>query len=196
MKSTILAAAILCSLTGALPVLAEAPAPTVKPLAVAVVPIDVEATAQQAVAETPSETAAPVSELAEPQALAGTLSEAAVTTAAPVESQAVPEIPAEAVAPATEMVAEPVVVEAPAEEAAGVMASATDAPRQPCPMGGMGMMRKGMGQAGQGPGGRKPVCDHDGRGQQNVQEQVVRRLDMIEARMVKMEAMLESLMRR
>ena len=65
MKSTILAAAILFSLTGAVPVLAEAPAPTVKPLAVAVVPIDVEATAQQAGAETPLETAAPVSELAE-----------------------------------------------------------------------------------------------------------------------------------
>ena len=63
-------------------------------------------------------------------------------------------------------------------------------------MGGMGMMRKGMGQDGPGPGGRKPGCDHDGRGQQNYQEQVVRRLDMIEARMVKMEAMLESLMRR
>jgi hypothetical protein len=52
-------------------------------------------------------------------------------------------------------------------------------------------------QAGQGPGdSRKTGCDHDGRGQQNYQEQVVRRLDMIEARMVKMEAMLESLMRR
>jgi hypothetical protein len=158
MKSTILAAAILFSLTGPVPVLAE-----------------------------------PVAELAEQPAVADPLSEAAVTTSAPVESQVVPEIPAEAVAPATEMIAEPVVVEASAEEAAGVMASATDTQRQPCPMGGMGMMRKGMGQ---GPGGKKPFCNHDGRGQQNYQEQVVRRLDMIEARMVKMEAMLESLMRR
>jgi hypothetical protein len=162
MKSTILAAAILFSLAGPVPVLAE-----------------------------------PVAELAEQPAVADTLSEAAVTTTAPVEPQVVPEIPAEAVAPATEMVAEPMVVETPAEEATGVMASATDTPKQPCPMGGMGMMHKGMmGQAGQGPDGRKPVCDHDGRRQQDYQEQVVRRLDMIEARMVKMEAMLESLMRR
>jgi hypothetical protein len=53
------------------------------------------------------------------------------------------------------------------------------------------MMGKGM-----GPGGMKPGCDHRGMGQQGRHEQVVRRLDMIEARMAKIEAMLERLMRR
>jgi hypothetical protein len=197
MKSTMLTAAILFSLAGPAPVLAEAPAQTVKPLAVAVVPVDVESTEQQAGAETLLEAAAPVTELAEQQAVADTLVEAAVTTVAPVEPQVVSVTPVEAVVPAGEMIAEPVAVETPAEEvAAGAVVSTTDTSRQPCPMGGMGMMRKGMGQGGPGPGGRKPGCDRDGRGQQNCQEQVVRRLDMIEARMAKMEAMLESLMQR
>ena len=63
-------------------------------------------------------------------------------------------------------------------------------------MQGMGKMRKRMGQDGKGPGCRKPGCDRDGSGQQGKHEQVVRRLDMIEARIAKMEAMLESLMQR
>ena len=53
-----------------------------------------------------------------------------------------------------------------------------------------------MGQAGKGPGGGKPGCDHAGHGQQSNQEQVLRRLDMIEARIAKIEVMLESLMQR
>ena len=40
---------------------------------------------------------------------------------------------------------------------------------------------------------RQPGCDHDGREQQNDQERVIRRLDMTEARMVMVEAMLERL---
>ena len=129
MKSTILAAAILITLTDPVAVLAEAPALTVKPLAADVAPIDVESSAQQAVA-------------------------------------------------------------------AGTVASVTGNPGQPCPMQGTGMMRKGMGQGGKGPACRKPGCDRPGGGQQNKHEQVVRRLDMIDARIAKIEAMLESLMQR
>jgi len=99
----------------------------------------------------------------------------------------------------------PVVAEAPPsvavaqmdQLAADVSASDTTDARQPCPMHGMGMKGKGMmGQAGKGPGGGKPGCDHAGRGQQSNQEQVLRRLDMIEARIAKIEVMLESLMQR
>ena len=60
----------------------------------------------------------------------------------------------------------------------------------------LALMRKGMGQGGKGPACRKPGCDRPGGGQQNKHEQVVRRLDMIDARIAKIEAMLESLMQR
>ena len=198
MKSTILAANILFFLAGPASVLAEAPAVTVKPLAVEVVPINIESTTQQTLDETLMEAEAPVTELTEQQAVAVTTSEAAVTAAGLVEPQVVPETPAEAAAPATEMAAEQAASETPSEEvAAGARASGTDTPKKSCRKQGMGMMRKGMGQGGKGPGGcRKPGCDRDGRGQQNKHEQVVRRLDMIEARMAKIEAMLESLMQR
>jgi hypothetical protein len=49
---------------------------------------------------------------------------------------------------------------------------------------------------GPGPGGMKPGCDHRGKGMRAKHEEVVQRLDMIEARMAKIEAMLESLMKR
>ena len=196
MKSTILAVAILFSLAGPSSVLAETSAVTVKPLAVEAAPIDVESTVQQAVAEIPPEAEAPVTELTEQQAITKTPSEAAATIGAPVELQAVSETPAEADAPApvSKMVEEQAAPETPSEEtAADASMSGTDTPRKPCPMQGLGMMRKGMGQGG---GGRKQGCDHLGKGQQNKHEQVVRRLDMIEARMAKIEAMLESLMQR
>jgi hypothetical protein len=65
----------------------------------------------------------------------------------------------------------------------------------------MGMVK---GPYGKGMGGMKPGCDHSHKGyggkrmmmMQGRHEDVVRRLDMIEARMAKIEAMLESLMRR
>jgi hypothetical protein len=64
-------------------------------------------------------------------------------------------------------------------------------------MHGMGKMRKGMmGQGGKGPGCMKQGCGHGGKGQQDRHQQVVRRLDMIEARIAKIEVMLESLMQR
>ena len=136
--------------------------------------------------------AAPVSVLAEPPAVTEALPETAVVTTEVIEVQVAPETPAEADAPATTMVEEQAAAEAPpetiAEEAA---ASGKDTPRKPCPMQG-----KGMGQGGKGPGCRKQGCDHQGKGQQNKQEKLVRRLDLIDARLDKIEAMLESLMQR
>lgn len=99
-----------------------------------------------------------------------------------------------------------VLAEAPAaplqEMAADASATGPAAAKQPCPMHGMGMKGKGkgmgmgMGQGGTGPGGSKPGCDHSGHAQQDKHAQVLRRLDMIEARIAKIEVMLESLMQR
>jgi hypothetical protein len=197
MKSTVLAVSILFSLAAPVSVLAEVPAVAAKPLTVEVVPIDVEATAQQAVTETLTEAQAPVTEASEQQAVVESFSETAVTTARPIEPQGVSETPAEAAVQAAERVEEQAAAETASQEAAaGTMASGADTPGQPCPMHGMGMMHKGMGQHGKGPGGSKPGCDRHGKGQKGYQQQMVRRLDMIEARMAKIEAMLESLMQR
>jgi hypothetical protein len=69
----------------------------------------------------------------------------------------------------------------------------------PQPQQASGMMHKGGGQHGKGKGCKKHGGGQQGKGQQGMHgkhEQVVRRLDMIEARMAKIEAMLESLMKR
>jgi len=197
MKSTILAAAILISLAGPVSVLAEAPAVIVKPYAAKVVPIDVESTVQQTVVETTAEAEAPLGELSEQQAVVETFSAATVPPGDPAESREVSAEPAVAPAPATSMIDEQTATVTPlGEVAAGAGATGTVTPKQPCPTKGMGMMRKGMGQGGRGPGCRKPCCDRLGGGQPDKHEQVVRRLDMIEARIAKIEAMLESLMQR
>ena len=197
MKLTIIAAVILFSLTGPVSALAEAPAVTVKPFVAKVAPVHVESTAQQAVAETPAEAQAPVGELSEQQAVAETFSEAAAPTGDPAESQEMSAEPAIVTAPATSMIVEQTATVTPLEEvAAGADASGTMSPGKPCPMHGMGMKRKGMGQGDHGPGCRKQGCDRHGGGQSDKHEQVVRRLDMIEARIAKIEAMLESLMQR
>ena len=160
MKSTLLTAAIVFFLTS-----------PVSLLAVEVMPVDVDSITQQTVAETRPDADMTVTESTEQQAVAGMLSEIAVTTAGSVEPQVLSEIPADVAAPAT--------------------------PGQPCPMHGMGKMRKGMmGQGGKGPGCMKQGCGHGGKGQQDRHQQVVRRLDMIEARIAKIEVMLESLMQR
>jgi hypothetical protein len=70
-------------------------------------------------------------------------------------------------------------------------AEADSNPVVPCPMRGKGMMQNGMGRHGMGHDGMKR-----GKGKHEKHAEVVRRLDMIEARMAKIEAMLESLMRR
>jgi len=61
---------------------------------------------------------------------------------------------------------------------------------------GKGMKHKGKGQHGKGHGGMKHGGGQHGDGHHEKHRQVVQRLDMIEARMAKIEAMLEILMRR
>ena len=58
----------------------------------------------------------------------------------------------------------------------------------------MGMMHKG--QPGQGDCGMMHGGGQPGKGMQAKHDQVIQRLDMIEARLAKIEAMLESLVRR
>lgn len=59
-----------------------------------------------------------------------------------------------------------------------------------------GGMKHGGGQYGKGQGGMKHGGGRHGKGSHEKDRQVVQRLDMIEARMAKIEAMLEILMRR
>ena len=92
---------------------------------------------------------------------------------------------------------EQAVSEAPMETVASITeASTTVNPGTPRPMHGKGMMHKGKGQHGRGHGGMKHGGGHQGKGHQEKHAQVVRRLDMIEVRLAKIEAMLEILMRR
>ena len=197
MKCTTLVVTILYSMAGPASLLAEEAPGTVKPIAAEVMPVDVESAARQAVAEKLLETEAPATELTRQQSEAETLSEPAAPAAGLDEPLAMPEAPAEAAAPVTGLAEEEVVPETSLEVVgAGADASGTDTPKAPCPRPGMGKMRKGMGYDDKGPGNRKPGCDHRGGMHQNKHEQVVRRLDMIEARMAKIEAMLERLMQR
>ena len=194
MKTETLAAAILFSLAGSAAVLAEEPAVTANPLAAEVAPAEVESTAQQGVTEIPSNVEAAVTGASAQQTAAETLPG---STADPIEPQVLPGTPLEVTAPATEIVVEPAATASPSDlAAAGAVAAVTDTPRKPCAMQGKGRMGKGMGKGGKGQGCRKQGCDRQGKGQNNKHEQVVRRLDMIDARMAKIEAMLESLMQR
>ena len=61
---------------------------------------------------------------------------------------------------------------------------------------GHGGMKRGGGQHGKGHGGMKRGGDQHGKGHDEKHAQVVRRLDMIEVRLAKIEAMIEILMRR
>ena len=61
---------------------------------------------------------------------------------------------------------------------------------------GQGGMMHGGGQRGKGQGGMMHGGGQHGKGGHDKDRQVVQRLDMIEARMAKIEAMLEILMRR
>jgi len=64
------------------------------------------------------------------------------------------------------------------------------------PMSGMGMRHKGACQHHKGHGGMKHGSGQHGKGRHDKHDQVVQRLDMIEARLAKIETMLEILMRR
>jgi len=61
---------------------------------------------------------------------------------------------------------------------------------------GHGGMKHGGGQQGKGHGGMKHGGGQQGKGQHEKHAQVVQRLDMIEVRLAKIEAMIEILMRR
>lgn len=204
MKRTTLALAILFSLAGTTAVQAETPMVTVQPLELEVVPATAEAAAQEVV-EAVTDTAAAVQAqpAAEPAAAQAAAAEEAPAVELPAEApaagpEAVVEAPAEAAA-AEESAAAEVTTAADAESAAAVEAAPeTDETimpgRPPCPRPGMGMMGKGPCKDGM-----KPGCDHRGKGKMGMMakhEEIVQRLDMIEARMAKIEAMLESLMKR
>jgi hypothetical protein len=99
--------------------------------------------------------------------------------------------------PATVLAEEQSVSEKPAEPlVSGTEASTTVTPETPRSTPGMGMMHRGKGQHGKGHGGMKHGGGQHGKGHHEKHRQVVQRLDMIEARLAKIEAMLESLMRR
>ena len=87
------------------------------------------------------------------------------------------------------------------EKPAGTVASdievtTTATPATPQLMPGKGRMHKGGGQHRKGQGGMKHGGGQHSKGGHEKHRQVVQRLDMIEVRMAKIEAMLEILMRR
>ncbi|MGB5541260.1 MAG: hypothetical protein WBO37_14325, partial [Gammaproteobacteria bacterium] len=84
MKRTTLAIAILFSLAGPAPVLAEVPAVTVKPLTVEVIPLDVEVATQQALEALPA-TAAGAEAVQQPSVEATPAAAAAIDTATAAE---------------------------------------------------------------------------------------------------------------
>ena len=197
MKHTALKVTILFSLVGPVSVMAESPADRVNPVAVEAAPAEVEVAAQQAVEALP--TAAPaagagqVQQQSVPEAAATEVVDSAVVVA---EEPLVPEAPSAMEVPGVEMTGVQAVSKTAAAdtEASDVVETANN----PCPMKGTGMKQMGKGRDGKGMGGmmRGAGCKGKGKGQNKKHEQVVRRLDMIEARMAKMEAMLESLMKR
>ncbi len=160
-------------------------------------------------------TAAGAEPVQQPSVEAAPAAAAAAIGTATAAEPAVTEMPAPAAAAAAATAAEQAaaemetadpaagaaMVEAPVESAAtdaDAESSAVGMPgKRPCPKYGMGMMGKGMGPDGKGMGGMKPGCDHRGKmGMQGRHAEVVERLDMIEARMAKIEIMLETLMKR
>jgi hypothetical protein len=100
------------------------------------------------------------------------------------EEQATPENPAEPAA---------TVVEAPSAESPGAP-SVMPGAEKPCK--GKGGMMHGGGQHGKGQEGMMHGAGRHGKGSEQNDRQLAQRLDMIEARMAKIEAMLEILVRR
>ena len=100
-------------------------------------------------------------------------------------------------APVSVLAEEQAVSEGPTETITSVTEASTSVnPDTPRPMHGKGMMHKGKGQHGKGHGGMKHGGGHQGKGHHEKHAQVVQRLDMIEVRLAKIEAMIEILMRR
>jgi len=99
--------------------------------------------------------------------------------------------------PAVGFAEELAVTDNPSEDiVSDVEASTTESTGTSPSMRGMGMAHKGKGQHGKGQGGMMRGGGQHGKGGHEKDRQVVQRLDMIEARMAKIEAMLEILMRR
>jgi len=109
-----------------------------------------------------------------------------MTASAPAlaEEQATPENPSEPVA---------AVAESPSAESPGTPPVMPGAGK-PCK--GKGGMMHGGGQHGKGQGGMMHGAGRHGKGNDQDDLQLAQRLDMIEARMAKIEAMLEILVRR
>mgnify|MGYP001825122380 CR=1 FL=1 len=175
MKRATSSIAILFLLAGPVASLAETPAAPANPLDAGAARAAVESAAQPVLDALP------------------TAATAAGTPA--VEAQPQPVDPAPAVvADSADKTPAPAVTETPAAPAAGT-ASAADS-RDPCPMHRMG--KKRMGADGGGMRGMQQGAGCKGKCKQKGKKhaEVVQRLDMIEARMAKIEAMLESLMKR
>ena len=101
--------------------------------------------------------------------------------------------------PVSVLAEEQAALEEPTESVTSVTeASNSVNPDMPRPMHGKGHggMKHGGGQHGKGHGGMKRGGGQHGKGHDEKYAQVMRRLDMIEVRLAKIEAMIEILMRR
>ncbi len=210
MKHATLNIAIVFLLSGPLAVLAETPAVPVNPLDTGAAQAAVESAVQPVIEALPTAATAADTSMVEAQsnpadAAPAAVNPGAVKTAAPaaadvVELDVIP-LEAAAAAPAVADVVELDVI--PLEAAAAAPAAGTTAAgdsADPCPMYGMGKYRASMGADGSGMRGMKQCAGCKGMGKRKEMgkrhAEVVQRLDMIEARMAKIEAMLESLMKR
>jgi hypothetical protein len=100
--------------------------------------------------------------------------------------------------PASLLAQEPATAETASQAAASAPTPAITAggsPATPCPRHGMGMMHQGKGPQGGGHGDMQHGGCR-GKGRHTGDQQVIQRLDLIEARLARIEAMLEALIRR
>jgi hypothetical protein len=201
MKHATLSIAILFLLSGPAAVLAETPAVPVNPLDTGAAKAAVEAAVQPVIEALPTAATAAGTAVVEAQPKPVDAAPAAVA-----ESAAKTAVPAVTETPAADVVELDVI---PLETAAATPAADTTSTgdsMNPCPKYGMGKNRMGMGGDGSGMRGMKQgagckgKCKCKGKGKRKEMSkkhaEVVQRLDMIEARMAKIEAMLESLMKR
>ena len=205
MKHATLNIAIVFLLSGPLAVLAETQAVPVNPLDTGAAQAAVESAVQPVIEVLPTAATAAGTAVIEAQskpvdAAPAAVTTSAVKTAAPVVADVVEldVIPLEAAA-AAPAAADVVPLKAATAAPAAVTTGAGDS-ADPCPMYGMGKYRAGMGADGSDMRGMKQCAGCKGKGKRmemgKRHAEVVQRLDMIEARMAKIEAMLESLMKR
>ena len=196
MKHATLSVAVVFLLASPLAVLAQTPAVPASPLEAGAAKAAVETAAQPVIEALPTAAAAAGTAAVEVQpkpvdTAPASIAASAAKTAAPAVTAA----PAAADVVELDVIPQDTAAAAPA---AG-KTSAGDSV-DPCPMHGMGKGRMGKGGDGSGMRGMKQgagckgKCKREGMGKKHAE--VVQRLDMIEARMAKIEAMLESLMKR